>query len=165
MPTSPREPILVIGPSIAYLPLTRSYVALIDVDDAGVVSGRSWSAVVLKGGHVYGCAYVDGKFTYLHRFLCKPAAEKSVDHRNRNTMDHRRCNLREATKVENGRNMRGRSRTGRKGVSRCSRSGKYVVRLWDGKRNHYIGAFAQPEAASEAYSAAAKKHYGEFASC
>jgi hypothetical protein len=89
----------------------------------------------------------------------------TVDHRDRDPINNRWNNLRQATQSQNNANRR-RSRantSGYKGVHLCRRSGKWRARLRKNRRVIYQGTFATPQAAHAAYVAAARKLYGEFA--
>ncbi len=86
-----------------------------------------------------------------------------IDHLNCNKVDNRWCNLREATPTQNTRNrpVRRDNRIGFKGVARANH--RWQARIWvNGKRFH-IGCFDSPEDAHNAYAAAAKEYFGEFA--
>ncbi len=86
-----------------------------------------------------------------------------VDHRDLDALNNRIRNLRNATRSNNLRNTRGRSRLGLpKGVTRHSQNGYQASIRLNGKRT-YVGWFKTPEQAHAAYAAAAKQHFGEFA--
>lgn len=120
-----RIPNVVIGPSIAYVPLTDGLFACIDSEDVPLVSHVSWSAIKTNRHstthYAVGKPRGDGKHVYLHRFLSDTT--KDVDHRNINGLDCRRDNLRPATEGQNAanRDVQANSQSGYKGVSRCSK--------------------------------------------
>jgi hypothetical protein len=134
-----RDPILVIGPSIAYLPLTQGFFTLIDSGDAHGVALYSWYSHRHHTGSVYVYGNTKGKDRTglkLHRFLMGNP-ENLVDHINGNTLDNRRCNLRVATTSESVINTRIRAdnASGLRGLCFESESGKWLVQIWkDGKR-------------------------------
>lgn len=102
--------------------------------------------------HRLAWLYINGEY---------PSEE--IDHINMIRSDNRIANLRRATRHENARNRvaYANSTTGFKGVIR-SRD-KFSARITvDGKPLH-LGQFDTPELANEAYGAAAKKLFGEFA--
>jgi HNH endonuclease len=85
-----------------------------------------------------------------------------LDHINRNKLDNRIENLREATKTQNGANMKisKHNTSGHKGVYRCrSKTSPWCARI----SHDYIGVFKTKEEAAVAYLAEAKTRYGEFA--
>jgi hypothetical protein len=57
------------------------------------------------------------------------------------------------------------SKTGIKGVSLVMTEAgpRYKARIRVGKDRLYLGTFSTPEAASEAYQEAVKRHFGKFA--
>ena len=87
-----------------------------------------------------------------------------VDHINHDSLDNRRCNLRVATIRQNAQNMRVRSdnTSGYKGVYKHSKGG-FVAQIWVKSEHRYLGYFATPELAHEAYCKAAEQYFGEFA--
>lgn len=90
-----------------------------------------------------------------------------VDHINRNALDNRWCNLREATKSQNQFNqgMNRLNTSGYKGVSLHKKTGKWTVRIGAYGHYHYIGLFETKEEAHSAYVDASKKLHGEFSYC
>jgi AP2 domain/HNH endonuclease len=88
-----------------------------------------------------------------------------IDHRDGDATNNRWSNLRRASASQNGAN-RGRSRqnsSGYKGVSLCRRSGRWEAYITKKRRRMHLGTFDTPEAAHDAYVAAARKLFGEFA--
>jgi hypothetical protein len=117
----------------------------------------------------------DGRKTavMLHREIMSAAPGQLVDHRNGDTRDNRRSNLRICTARENTTNVT-RSKLqklgGYKGVSWHPGARKWQANICagepraNGKRKQvYLGLFTDPVAAAHAYDAAALKHFGEFA--
>lgn len=75
--------------------------ALIDDEDAGLVTGRRW---YLTGTGYAAAAALRGKsrtLVCMHRLLLDPPASAQVDHVNRDKLDNRRANLRVATRSQN----------------------------------------------------------------
>ena len=118
--------------------------------------------------HIGNKAYKEHRLAwlYVHGGLLPP----EIDHINRNTFDNRIDNLRASTRHGNCRNttVRKDSKTGIKGVSAqyVKENGevryKAVIRL-NGKST-YLGYFATPIEAKQAYDHASKELFGEFAS-
>lgn len=106
-----------------------------------------------------------GKVVYMHRQIMDAPEGKLVDHKNRDSMDNRRCNLRFATKGQNNMNQGGRrgASSEYKGVSwykpkKCWRG---MIKV-NGK-NKSLGYFESEVKAAKAYDEAARKYHGEFA--
>jgi len=101
----------------------------------------------------------------MHRVILGVEDRRTVvDHKNRDTMDNRRENIRACSHAENMMNRKTARHncSGLKGAHQSSGRGwKSEIRA-HGKRIQ-LGVFKTPEAAHEAYVAAAKKYHGEFA--
>lgn len=138
--------------------LTKGKLAIIDDADFENLSKYSW--------------YFDGKYAArklpnsrrkirMHIHLMNPAAGFEVDHRNRNTLDYRRENLRMASHAENMCNTRHRvSALGVRGVQ--SRGNGFVSKIKVNGKQVYLGYFHTIKAASEAYQKASLQFHGEF---
>lgn len=87
-----------------------------------------------------------------------------TDHINGVRDDNRLCNLRPATKSQNGMNQgKQRSNTsGFKGVYWSSQHQKWRAQCVANGKKYYLGLFDAAEDASAAYSASAIKHHGQF---
>lgn len=166
MPRIPLRPIRIQG-SIACVPLTRGYEAVIDVDDVSLVEGCNWSARVTPRSVYAARADYSGperRTIYLHRTLMGEPEGLEVDHRDGDGLNNRRANLREATRSQNQHNRRIRTdiSSGFKGVYWNKRGQKWraFIRI-NGKEKH-LGYFTTPEEAHAAYCAASDKYHGEF---
>lgn len=99
------------------------------------------------------------------RVLGRPLADKEfVDHRNGNGLDNTRSNLRVATHSQNLANAKVNktNKLGVKGVTAWR--GGYMARIHVNNKQIFLGIHPTIELASEAYMAAAREAYGEFAS-
>lgn len=91
-----------------------------------------------------------------------PAAD--VDHQDRDRMNNRWANLREATRSQNLANTGTFPHSAPyKGVSFDQQTGKWRARIGVNGRLLHLGRFADLEAAHSAYLDAARKYFGEFA--
>lgn len=142
---------------------------LIDAEDLARVAPFNWRARRLhpdrpNGGYVYVEASLGGgKNVSLHRFVIDPPAGMLVDHRNHNTCDNRKANLRVCTRSQNCGNTRV-SRANSFGLKGVSHEGKrFKASIVDNGRKRSLGTYATPEEAHEAYRHAAVKVFGEFA--
>ncbi|HXI24964.1 MAG TPA: HNH endonuclease, partial [Pyrinomonadaceae bacterium] len=88
-----------------------------------------------------------------------------IDHRDLNKTNDEIGNLRPCTDGQNKANTRRRatSTSGYKGVQFHKPSGLWHSRIQVEKKRLSLGYFRDPALANEAYAAAAKTHYGEFA--
>lgn len=110
---------------------------------------------------------VDGVEYKMHRlawlYLYGEWPSGIVDHVDGNKTNNRAANLREATLSQNKGNSRihANNTSGAKGVNRSH--GKWRARIQVNGKWHALGVYNTVEAASNAYQAAAAKHFGEFA--
>lgn len=153
---------------MAIVKLTRDQVTVIDDADVPLVDGWSWQANPQKrksGVLWYARGRVDGKLTYLHRFLLGlMPGDPQVDHRNRDGLDNRRKNLRLATRSQNLANSNGnptRRKSQYKGVC-WHKNRRWCAQITvNGK---HITRFARTEVeAAEEYKRLASELFGEFA--
>ena len=155
-----RSTVIVVGP-VAWVQLTKGYVAVIDAADAERVARFAWVTSMSNGTAAYAFSARAGR---LHCFLL--GLESGVDHRNGYSLDNRRKNLRRATTQQQNQNRRcnQRSLTGFKGVRRNRRCKTFGARITTASGSRvFIGSFATAEDAARAYDAAARKHHGKFA--
>ena len=108
----------------------------------------------------YSKVRVNGKRYKVHRLIWmimtgEDPGEMFVDHINQDKQDNRWCNLRLATKVQNGVNV---SRQ----TNHLTPWG-YLVRCSDAGKRVYVGTFKTQEEAQAAYSERLKLLHGEFA--
>ena len=149
-----------------FIPLTRKQSAIVDVEDFEWLSRWNWYAQWAPTTHSF---YAVRKENYgkvrIHRIILDCGPDKEVDHRNHDTLDNRRENLRKCTRLQNGRNQRTpRDNTsGFKGVSWDKQVGKWRVMISIDRHQKSIGYFRSRENAARAYDKVAKKHHGEFA--
>jgi len=106
--------------------------------------------------HGYAQARLDGgksKYTRLQNWIRSPASGCINDHINRDPLDNRKSNLRDATEGENHQNLPGASRknntTGYRGVGR-TRWGRFSARAGKDYKTYQGGVFDTVEEANEA---------------
>lgn len=141
------------------------HLALVDVDDLPLVAGLNWIAQLEANGAVYAVTKIDGRGVSMHRRIAGTPSGMVTDHRNMNTLDNRRANLRVATYSQNRCNTPARAdnKVGLKGVSLVRHSGRWRAVIGVDGRQMHLGVFDSPEEAARAYDAAASRLYGEFA--
>ena len=152
-----------------YIPLTQGQYALVDDADYKWLNQWNWC---------YNQGYAKRSDCHLgrrHRVTiimsrlimnCTEADKDiKIDHKNGDTLDYQRHNLRRATPIQNTQNQKIRltNTSGYKGVSLFNPTPMWQARICvDGKRK-FIGSFATAELAARAYDEAALKYHGEFA--
>ena len=149
--------------------LTQGKVALVDDEDYERVAELSWYAgkTQNKWYAMRQHRRADGSYytLYLHRFIMGHP-DLHVDHKDGNTFDCRRGNLRLATRSQNRTNakMRTDNTTGYRGVFWEKDREKWTAKIAvNGSIQRRIGSFDTAEEAAVAYDAEAKKLHGEFA--
>lgn len=142
--------------------------ALIDDEDVERVSKYRWRAQKCRSANryfIYAATSMNGTNVLLHRFIAGAEKGQIVDHRNQNTLDCRRGNIRICTHAENMRNrgVRVDSTNGLKGVFYDKKTNRYRARIKVDGKCVYLGKFKSAEEAKAAYDEAAVRLHGEFA--
>ncbi len=109
----------------------------LDVNDFYDPKILNSSLMIVGNRRVIVCDYKHKKYFSLPRYIKKAKKGQLVDHRDRNSLNNRRSNLRIADARQNALNRRLKSNTGRIGVSKTTRT----------KRDNkcYYEAYFQPE--------------------
>lgn len=145
--------------------LTQGQIALLDDADYELVSMYKWSAVKSNKYEYYATAFINGKSIRMHRYLLQATITDIVDHKNGNTLDNRRENIRLCTHQENQRNRHrtvGKSKY--RGVTWTGNIKKWRARLTVDGRKIHLGYYTLEEEAAEAYDKKALAVFKEFAS-
>jgi hypothetical protein len=167
-----RKPcILPIGPSIAYVPLTKGLFALIDSSDVELVERYCWQACYYKTVDSHYALSAEPrengkrKRVSMHRLLSGLPINSQSDHKNRNTLDNRRANLRKATVSQNQQNAKIRSDnvSGYKGVRFIPKLNKWVGRAWVNGKRIYTGYADTAEEAHHLRVLVIEEAHGDFA--
>jgi hypothetical protein len=149
------------------IPLTRGKVALVDDADYEYLNQWKWFLSFDPSYQSFrAVANIGGKTVLMHRLIMNTPKGAVVDHINHDTLDNRRCNLRNATSSQNAMNTRKRKNTYSKykGVRRSRNKRKVwnMVISKDGVRYEYR-SFSSEEEAAHAYDKKARELFGEFA--
>lgn len=142
------------------------------VDDADFEWLNQWKWRISKHGDKFYIRKVGGSREYMHRLINNTQQGYDTDHKDGNTFNNQRNNLRKSTKSENQMN-RGKQKnntSGFKGVTFMGVNNNgyklknpWVARIKAGTKYISLGLFKTPEEAARAYNEAAKKYHGEFA--
>lgn len=138
----------------------------IDDADYDLVSQYSWyphKAGTKVVPHFVAEARVNGKYISLHRLLMKAKKGQLVDHINRDPLDNRRANLRFATRAQNRANsVLGWGASKHPGVTKHSRSGKWLACFYFEGRLRRVGLFESERTAYIAVRKASLEKLGTF---
>ena len=133
---------------------TNAGTVLVDANDAVFLINRTWGAR-RRRKTFYARSDVDGRGISLHQAIgCL-----RHDHKNRNGLDNRRCNLRPASSSQNAQN-RAPSRHSSKYLGVWMENGKWRAAIRKDGKLHHLGRFSVEDHAGRAYDAAALDLYG-----
>lgn len=150
------------------IPLTKGFVAMIDLDDYQDISRFNWHAQINRNTVYALRSYKDENGVWrkelMHRRILKMVDR--VDHRNHNGLDNRRTNLRQASKSQNQYNRSGRRKDNTSGFQGVSWNSRDLV--WQAKAaadgvNYALGSYSSAEEAARAYDDFVSHRHGEFA--
>ena len=151
---------IILNSDHALIRLREGVFAVIDLEDVELARKYSWFLRTSKTSpRGYACAAVGSTSVYLHKLLV-PGAE-IVDHRDRDSLNNRRKNLRESTRLLNSVNRSSVNSLGYRGIhKKCH---KYRASIKHEGKLLYLGSADTPEEAARLYDEAAVELYGEFA--
>lgn len=145
----------------------EQYAVLVDDEDYDRLKAYRWRA------HNYnGKVYIEmgnhsqDNFWKMSDFIMGVPPQGYIwDHKNGDTLNHQRSNLRLATHAQNCANkgLSKNNTSGFKGVSFIKREQKWAAQIKVDYKNKFLGYFKSPQEAAAAYNIAALKHFGEFA--
>ncbi|WP_449043759.1 AP2/ERF family transcription factor [Paracoccus versutus] len=117
----------------------------------------------------YACGTIHGRSYQAHRVVFAITHGRwpvdCVDHIDMDRSNNRPDNLREATKLSNAWNKKitKQNKSGFKGVSFHTDSGRWISSIWADKKNYFLGRFDTAEEAAIVYDSKARELHGEFA--
>lgn len=157
---------IVIEGDVAIVELTKGMWAGIDAEDVPLIENHSWAATWNGSAYYATCGIRSParETIYMHRFLMGEKNPKvHIDHRNRETLDNRRSNLRRATPTQNHANSRLRGGSSRfKGVYWDKSKKKWSASITMNGKRKQLGRFNSEEEAASVYDKAAELYFGEF---
>jgi len=134
------------------------HVILMDLEDFETINEMQDISIHVdfaKSVNSFYARYKDGdnKTKQLHRLIMDTSRGLVVDHINHNTLDNRRCNLRNATTRENGSNLKRKSELSSQyvGVSWFKRDEKWEAKIQINGKSKHLGYFSTELEASQAY--------------
>jgi hypothetical protein len=159
--------------TVKQIQLTQGQVALVDDDDFDRLSKFKWHAWWNKHTRsfyarrgVYDSTTGQTRVIRMNREVLDARPDELVDHRNHDTLDNRKENLRPCNKSQNGANRRGlqsNNTSGYQGVTRYARDGRWRAQLKINNKMLHLGYFSSKHEAARAYNEAAIKYHGDFA--
>lgn len=158
--------------AVVFIPLTQGKVALVDDVDYAHLIAFNWYAKKDRANNY--AAYVHrpgsgirGRKLLMHRLVMGAKPGEQVDHKNGNTLDNRRGNLRLCSNAENQRAFKRKRLTVTskfRGVCWCEGRQKWIAQIKLNGKHFNLGRFSSEEDAARAYDAKARELFGEYAS-
>jgi hypothetical protein len=146
------------------IPLTKGLFAIVDESDYGWVNHWRWNAH-WGNGYIYA-GRKSGEHTILmHRAIVAAQDGQVVDHRNHDTLDNRRENIRVCSQTQNlyNRSKAKNNTSGLIGVYWHKSKNRWCAQIRDSGKRIHIGYFTDKVQAAIARDAMAKLIHGEFA--
>lgn len=149
--------------------LTQGKFAIVDQNDFDELNQYKWH---FAGGYARRNVRLSNgsrKIIFMHRVIAQTPYNLFTDHINGDTLDNRKCNLRNVTKSQNNKNARKRSNATSKfkGVSYFKRKrdsiGKWVTKIQVDGELKKVGYFNSEIKAALAYNERAKNDHKKYA--
>src|SRR3972149_4894727 len=142
--------------------LSRNKYTLVDNENFDYLNQWKWC---ISGAGYAQRGLSNHKYISMHRLIMKAKEEKEVDHKNGNTLDNRRRNLRLCTRRQNSFNRpkQSNNKSGFKGVTWHKASKKWRATIGVGRKYIHFGTFTVITEAAKVYRMVAKQLHGEFA--
>jgi hypothetical protein len=159
--------VIVNGQKCKKLPLNDGLYALVGVKDYAKLINKTWRADRDGNGdwRVVRGSWVNKRRSTvpLSKEIMNPPKGFVVDHKNHDTLDHRRRNLRIVTFSQNGYNTRGKNKKGlHRGVYWHRRDKLWGARIGVEGKQVNLGYRKSYDAACKLYDNAAIKYHGKY---
>ncbi|MEN6426596.1 MAG: HNH endonuclease [Phycisphaerales bacterium] len=149
------------GHKIERVPVGHGLFATVDATDYPEISKYKWHAA-RYGRKVYALSKRNGRTISMHRMLMRPRKGYIVDHKDGNSLNNCRDNLRVCTRQQNQANRRSTGGTSRfVGVYR--RGNQWVAQIQCRCKWYYVGLFDNEVEAAKARDRKAYELLGEYA--
>ena len=138
---------------------------IISPQDYNIVVSKKWQWAGSRRAYLYHHYREAGKrkCIMLHRLILNAPKGVCVDHKDGNTFNNTRENLRLCSQSQNLQNRRARQNTHLKGITFRRDRNRWRARIKYNGKELYLGYYRTQEEAHAAYLEAARKYYGEFA--
>ncbi len=158
-------------PAYRTIPLSQGQVAIVDAEDYEWLAQWKWCAMWSDRTQsfyaVRSLPRINGRQQHvrMHRVILGVARSVFVDHKNHNTLDNRRINIRPVTRLQNRWNAdkQKNNTSGFKGVSWAKDRQRWVAFFFVNGKKKLLGRFETAELAGAARRAAELQTHGEFA--
>jgi len=156
----------IVDGDLVIIPLRLGRRAIIQLNDYEQIKKYFWvDRMIGKTIYAMASASINGTTIslYMHRVILCPPNGESIDHKNHNGLDNRRCNLRLCTRAQNAANrgLPKNNTSGFKGVYWNGR--KFIAQCYMNSKVKYLGSFDNAKEAAISHNKAVMKIYGEFA--
>ena len=146
--------------------LTRGKFALVDDEDFEYLNQWKWHLLKTQDNNLYALTVIKGKYIYMHRLIMKVNGKNNyIDHKNTDSLDNRKINLRLVTNQLNQANSKipKNNTSGCKGVDWFKPRKKWRARLMFNYKDINLGYFEEIKIAILVRKQAQKLYFGEFA--
>jgi len=152
---------------IRTISLTRGQFAIVDDEDFQELNKYKWFAIKNRNGDFYAVrkkkTEKGQKTIRMHRIIMNAPKYLLVDHRDHNTLDNRKNNLRICTNSENSMNQKIRNGCSSKykGVCWFKPYKNWMGYITVNGKTIFLGYFEDEDKAARAYNVASRKYHGE----
>jgi len=147
-------------------PTHGQFKVLIDLDDIDKCNSYTWSMLKsVSGKNKEYMAYYATNYEIglLHRFIMEASKDIIIDHKDGNTLDDRKFNLRECTSSENSMNQKKRkSESGITGVLWNKKTKSWMAYMKIHNKFKNLGYYHDKDEAIKSRKEAETKYFGEY---